>query len=203
MIAKLTGILAEADFTQAVVDVNGVGYLAFIPLSTFDKLPRVGEKVALFTQMTVKEDAITLYGFATKEERELFVLLTGTVSGIGPKLALNVLSCMTIQSFAEAIAGQDIKALGKINGIGKKTAERMVLELRDKVATLGIATAAAGLPRKPTVSPEAEDAIAALETLGFKHDAAEKTIHALCEELADQKPSAEQLIRLALARLNS
>ncbi|MBQ6474034.1 MAG: Holliday junction branch migration protein RuvA [Victivallales bacterium] len=203
MIAKLTGILSEADFTQAVVDVNGVGYLVFIPLSTFDKLPRVGEKATLFTQMTVKEDAITLYGFATREERELFVLLTGTVSGIGPKLALNVLSCMTIRTFAEAIAAQDIKALGKINGIGKKTAERMVLELRDKVASLGVATGANGLPGKPTVSPEAEDALAALETLGFKHDAAEKTIHALCGELADQKPSAEQLIRLALARLNS
>ena len=203
MIAKLTGILSEADFTQAVVDVNGVGYLVFIPLSTFDKLPRVGEKVTLFTQMTVKEDAITLYGFATREERELFVLLTGTVSGIGPKLALNVLSCMTIQTFAEAIASQDIKALGKINGIGKKTAERMVLELRDKVASLGVAAGTNGLPGKPTVSPEAEDALAALETLGFKHDAAEKTIHVLCGELADQKPSAEQLIRLALARLNS
>ena len=114
------------------VDVNGIGYEVLIPLSSFEKLPGLGQAVTLKTQLVVREDSQTLYGFATDAERELFKMIQG-VSGIGPRLALNVLSGMNVTSFKGAIGDGDVKRLSSINGIGKKTAERMVLELKDKV----------------------------------------------------------------------
>lgn len=202
MIARLTGKLLESDLTEVVIDVNGIGFSVSIPVSTFEKLPKVGGDVSLFTVMQVREDSMQLFGFATREERTLFNLLTATVSGIGAKLALNVLSCISIDGFIRAIGESDIKALSKINGIGKRTAERMVLELKDKMNVFGTAvmpaTATSGAVPK---SQAALDATAALETLGFKRDAAEKAV----QSIAAQQPdfTAEQLIRKALAMLNS
>ena len=127
MISRLTGKLVESDLTEAVIDVNGIGFSVSIPMSTFEKLPTVGGAVSLYTVLQVREDNMQLFGFATKEERTLFNLLTATVSGIGPKLALNVLSCISIDGFIRAVSESDVKALSKINGIGKRTAERMVV----------------------------------------------------------------------------
>ena len=115
MIAQLTGILTESSFTEAILDVNGVGYQVLIPMSTFDKLPRPDEKksVTLLTWLQVREDALTLFGFATRQERDVFQLLI-TVNGIGAKTALNILSCMNVTSFCQAVASGDLKSLKKI-----------------------------------------------------------------------------------------
>ena len=137
MITFLNGRLIEALPTQAVVDVQGVGYEVLIPLSSFDKLPQPGNNVKLLTQLIVREDAHTLYGFASAAERDLFRLLINNVSGIGPKTALNILSGMNAVAFRGAVANGDVKALSQISGVGKKTAERIVVELRDKVGPAG------------------------------------------------------------------
>ena len=137
MITFLKGTLTDSLPTQAVIDVNGIGYEVLIPLSSFEKLPALGQAVTLKTQLVVREDSQTLYGFATDDERDLFKLIQ-SVSGIGPRLALNVLSGMSVVTFKGAIGAGDVRLLSSINGVGKKTAERMVLELKDKV---GVATA--------------------------------------------------------------
>src|SRR5271169_1191679 len=133
MITFLQGKLVEAIPTQVIVDVNGVGYEVLIPLSSFDKLPQPGQELKLLTQLIVREDAHILYGFASEAERDLFRLLVNSVSGIGPKTALNILSGMNAVVFRGAVANGDVKALSQISGVGKKTAERIVVELRDKV----------------------------------------------------------------------
>ncbi len=201
MISRLTGKLVESDLTEAVIDVNGIGFSVSIPMSTFEKLPTVGGAVSLYTVLQVREDNMQLFGFATKEERTLFNLLTATVSGIGPKLALNVLSCISIDSFIRAVSESDVKALSKINGIGKRTAERMVLELKDKLNIFAGASMPAVAVATGAKSQAALDAAAALETLGYKRDAAEKAV----QSIAAENPSftAEELIRRALAALNS
>src|ERR1700690_345617 len=137
MITFLQGQLAEALPTQVVVDVNGVGYEVLIPLSSFDKLPQPGGAVKLLTLLVIREDAHTLYGFMTAAERDLFRLFINTVSGMGPKIALNILSGISVTAFRGAVAGSDVKALSQISGVGKKTAERIVVELRDKIGAAG------------------------------------------------------------------
>ena len=202
MIAQLTGTLADKDLTEIVIDCNGIGFAVSVPLSTSEALPAPGAKVNVLTTMTVREDDIHLYGFATAAERKLFLLLTGAVSGIGPKLALNVLSSMKISDFANAILNADIRLLSKISGIGKRTAERMIVELKDKVNDL-IGGASGGAARPAPLATEAEaDAVAALITLGFKHDQAEAAVTRVVTEKGGQAPAAE-LIRKALALLNS
>lgn len=209
MISQLTGLLIENNVTDVVLDVGGVGYGVLIPLSTQDALPGTGSRVTLYTSLVVREDDMRLYGFATKEERRLFTLLTESVSGIGPKLALNVLSAMSVSSFAGAVESGDLKSLGKISGVGKRTAERMVVELRDKVrvfggsssgsegSSIGSVSGGSGLP------VEAQDAILALETLGFKRDQAEKAVQRVLSECGDSGSTTENLIRRALGLLNS
>jgi len=199
VISRLRGRLLECDVTGVLVDVQGVGFAVAVPLSTFDHLPKVGEEVILHTWLGVREDSLTLYGFSSVAERSLFLLLL-TVTGIGPRLALNILSCLPVSSFCTAVAEGDIKTLTRISGIGKRSAERLVVELRDRVAE--IAPSLAGRAA-PTVSREAVDAIAALETLGFKSEAARQAVQAVCEPSKDTQPSAESLIRKALALLNS
>src|SRR5437763_14626707 len=137
MITFLHGKLVEALPTQVTVDVNGVGYEALIPLSSYDKLPSRGQEVRLLTHLAVREDAHVLYGFMTTAERELFRLLINTVSGIGPKIALNILSGISVTAFRGAVANGDIKALSQVSGVGKKTAERIIVGLRDKVGAAG------------------------------------------------------------------
>src|SRR5436189_5408410 len=183
MITFLRGKLIEALPTQVIVDVQGVGYEVLIPLSSFDKLPLPGQEVHLLTHLAIREDAHVLYGFMTVQERELFKLLINTVSGIGPKIALNVLSGISVVAFRGAVANQDIKALSQISGVGKKTAERIVVELKDRI---GAAGAWEALSAQRALSPEVQkvnDAVLALLALGFKqieaHDAVRKVQNSL------------------------
>src|SRR6266516_4212713 len=129
MITFLDGKLVSALPTQATVDVHGVGYEVFIPLSSYDKLPAVGQSIRILTHLAVREDAHVLYGFMSATERDLFRLLVNSVSGIGPKLVLAVLSGMSVSNFKAAVVNSDVASLSKISGLGKKTAERIVLEL--------------------------------------------------------------------------
>ncbi|OGV74227.1 MAG: Holliday junction DNA helicase RuvA [Lentisphaerae bacterium RIFOXYB12_FULL_65_16] len=204
MITRLAGKLLGGDPTEVVVDVQGVGFAVSIPLSTYDKLPRAGSDVILFTHLVVREDALQLYGFATVEERRLFRLLATTVTGIGPRLALNILSAMPVKQFCQAIAAGDIKALSRISGIGKRSAERLIVELKERLEDID-PTAAFAAPEgeSATVSREAQDAISALETLGFKGEPARNTVRKLCRELKPEECSAENLIRKALSTLNA
>jgi len=200
MIAQIRGKLLVAALTEAVVDVNGVGYRAYIPMSTYDKLPRAGEEATLLTYMHVREDAIQLYGFASSQELELFKMLI-TVNGIGAKTALNVLSSMNVPAFCSAVAASDVKSLKKINGIGPKTAERMIVELRDKVGSISPDFA---LPSgaAPGASREVEDALLALEQLGFQKAKIQKSVVEIALALPDKERSSENIIRKSLQSLN-
>ena len=196
MITFLKGNLTAALPTQVVIDVNGIGYEVLIPLSSFEKLPELGQAVTLKTQLVVREDSQTLYGFATNDERELFRMIQG-VSGIGPRLALNVLSGMDVASFKGAIGAGDVKRLSSISGIGKKTAERMVLELKDK---LGVAPDGAATPLGQALAAHDKpiaDAAAALEALGTRPAEALKAAQAARAMLGPQA-SVEELVRAAL-----
>ncbi len=196
MITFLKGKLTHALPTQGVIDVTGIGYEVLIPLSSFEKLPELGQAVTLMTQLVVREDSQTLYGFATNDERELFRMIQG-VSGIGPRLALNVLSGMDVASFKGAIGTGDVKRLSSINGIGKKTAERMVLELKDK---LGLVSGGAAAPLGQALAAHDKpiaDAAAALEALGTKPAEALKAAQAARAMLGPQA-SVEELVRAAL-----
>ncbi|MFO7821152.1 MAG: Holliday junction branch migration protein RuvA, partial [Lentisphaeria bacterium] len=194
----------ECDLTQAVVDVNGVGYAILIPMSTYDKLPRVGGDVQLLCHLYVREDALQLFGFADATERRLFRLLI-TVSGVGCRLALNVLSCMSVESFCRTVMDGDIKQLTRVNGLGKRSAERLVVELREKVAEIEPRAAypATGGGEAKIASREAQDAVAALETLGFKTEKARRTVQKICTDAGDSELKADDLIRKALKALNS
>lgn len=201
MIAQLSGTLLESSFTSCVIDCGGVGYEVQIPVSTFDKLPRPGEKATLKIHTAVREDAITLYGFATGEERKLFRLLI-EVSGIGGKLALNVLSSTSIGAFCAAVGASDVKALSRINGIGKRTAERIVVELRDKLNSGlgGDMAIAAAVPEKASAL---NDVALALEQLGFKRDAIDKVLKSLAAELPEgEEIDGEKLLRSAIRKLS-
>ncbi len=203
MIARLTGTVAESGFSSCVIDVHGVGYNVLIPLSTFDRLPKPGEAAQLFIHTQVREDAITLFGFATTEERELFRQLIN-VSGIGGKLGLSVLSSMPVSGFCAAIHSSDTKALSRIPGIGKRTAERLVVELKGKLTATGGASIFAS-PAGGAAEPEfaaAADAALALEQLGFKREAIDKTLKALIAELGKAEQTSENLLRQAIIRLN-
>ena len=151
MIVRLQGLLAEKSVEHAVVDCHGVGYQADIPLSTYYVLPRLGERVALRTTLYVREDAMRLYGFASEEERTMFELLIA-VSSIGPRLALNMLSSIPAAELHACIAQAEVARLQTIPGIGRKTAERVVLELQEKVARLQVAPS--GLPRESLPADE-------------------------------------------------
>src|SRR5207244_8092804 len=199
MITFLDGRLVSALPTQAIVDVNGVGYEVFIPLSSYDKLPEAGEPSHLLTHLAVREDAHVLYGFMTPAERDLFRLLVNNVSGIGPKLALAVLSGMSVNNFKAAVVNSDVVALAKISGLGKKTAERVVLELKDK---LGVAAAweAATAAYAPTPEQEqANEAVLALIALGYKQVDAHKAVREL--QTRGEAKSAEELVKLALKKM--
>jgi Holliday junction DNA helicase RuvA len=201
MITFLEGTLAEALPTQIVVDVGGVGYLVHIPLSSFDKLPNPGGRVKILTQLQVREDAHTLYGFATAQERDLFRLLVNHVSGIGPKLALAVLSGMTVASFKGAVVASDLAAISKISGVGKKTAERIVLELKDKVGVAAAWEAASAGHAPDPAETFLNDAVLALISLGYKQVDAHKAIKQIIANPAHRDADAESLVRLALKQL--
>jgi len=197
MITFIQGRLADALPTQATVNVGGVGYLALIPFSTFDKLPAIGSDVHLLTQLIVREDAHILYGFYSAAERDLFRLLIAHVSGVGPKIALAVLSGMSIGDFQSAVVRSDIAAISRINGIGKKTAERIVLELKDKVGVAARWEVATGKNAPNGADQHTNDAILALISLGYKQTEAQKAVQAASQQIGTAAAS-EDLLRLAL-----
>lgn len=199
MIGFLKGKLVEALPTQVVLDVNGVGYEALIPLSSYDKLPQPGQEVKLLTHLAVREDAHTLYGFMTIAERELFRLLINTVSGIGPKIALNVLSGISVTAFRGAVANSDIKALSQISGVGKKTAERIVVELKDKVGAAGAWEAASAQRALSPEDQKVNDAVLALMALGFKQIEAHDSIRKAQGAIGPQA-TVEDLVRACLRK---
>jgi len=199
MITFLHGKLVEALPTQIVVDVNGVGYEVLIPLSSFDKLPQPGRDVKLLTQLIVREDAHTLYGFMTAAERDLFRLLVNTVSGIGPKTALNILSGMNPVAFRGAVAGSDVKSLSQISGVGKKTAERIVVELRDKIGATGVWEAASARHALSPDDQKTNDAVLALMALGFKQMEAHDAVRA-AQTMLGAKAMVEELVRACLKK---
>src|SRR5450755_416243 len=199
MITFLHGKLVEALPTQVVVDVNGIGYEVLIPLSSFDKLPSPGQDVKLLTQLVVREDAHILYGFATVAERDLFRLLINNVSGIGPKTALNILSGMNAVAFRGAVASSDVKSLSQISGVGKKTAERIIVELRDKIGAAGAWEAASA---KNALSPDDQqinDAVLALMALGVKQIEAHDAVRA-AQTMLGAPATVEQLVRACLKK---
>lgn len=203
MITYVHGTLVEKTLTRAVVDVHGMGYELFIPMSSFDKLPLEGETVHLRTVLHVREDLMQLYGFISREEKLLFELLVGSVSGIGPKLALNVLSCMPVGTFCAAVRDGDVRRLTRINGVGKRSAERLIMELKDKVSEIAPAAALVSAGGGDAESGKAiEDAVAALVTLGFKGESARKAVVALSREGDGNQSDAQSLIRRALTQLN-
>lgn len=199
MIAFLKGKLVDAQPTFAVVDVQGVGYEVLIPVSSFDKLPLPGQEVTILTHLAIREDAHVLYGFMTAAERDMFRLLINTVSGIGPKIALNVLSGMNVVSLRGAVANGDVKALSQISGVGKKTAERIVVELKDKV---GAAAAFEASSATRATSPEdmkLHDAVQALMALGMKQNEAHDAVRAAAAVLGAEA-TTEKLVRAALKK---
>src|SRR5438270_8669899 len=199
MITFLHGTLAAALPTQAVVDVRGVGYEVFIPLSSYDKLPVPGQPVQILTHLHVREDAHILYGFMSAAERDLFRLLVNHVSGIGPKLALAVLSGMSVNNFKAAVVNNDVVSLSKISGVGKKTAERMVLELKDRVGVAAAWEAASAAHAPTPEQTQTNEAVLALIALGYKQVDAHKLVRDLQKGDGAGK-SAEELVKLALKK---
>src|SRR5215207_11108016 len=169
MIHFLRGKLIEALPSQVTIDVGGVGYEVLIPLSSFDRLPPRGGDITLLTHLSIREDAHVLYGFMSAGERDMFRMLVHTVSGIGPKIALSILSGINLQALRSAVAMGDVKSLSQISGVGKKTAERIVVELKDKLGK-GAALSPGGGDKLqlPPEDQKLNDAIAALLALGFK-----------------------------------
>ena len=199
MISFLEGKLVESLPTQVIVDVNGVGYEVLIPLSSFDRLPSPGNSVKLLTHLAVREDAHVLYGFMTSPEREMFRLLINTVSGIGPKIALNVLSGMNVTALRGAVANGDVKALSQISGVGKKTAERIVVELKDKIGAAGAWEAASAARALSASDQKVNDAVLALIALGFKQVEAHESLRGALS-LLGEKATVEDLVRACLKK---
>src|SRR5258707_2723196 len=191
MIAHLRGTLISKHPNQAIVEAAGVGYEVNISIPTFSALPALGAEVALFIHTHVREDALSLFGFLRSEEKQLFEKLL-SVSGIGPKLAVTLLSGMPADAMVAAIKGNNLAALTRIPGVGKKTAERMVLELRDKLDAFGVPAATA------TGSPIEEDVVSALVNLGYPRPLAERTLARLGSTPSE---SFDGLFRKALAIL--
>ena len=202
MIAHLTGTVLLKQPNIVVIDVNGVGYEVTIPVSTFYDIPDVGEPISLRVHTYVREDVLQLFGFRTGREKDLFLKLT-SVSGIGPRLAITILSGMNPDELIPAIRANDLARLTAIPGVGKKTAERVVMELRDKMAAMMGPEAEAAYAAGPAAgSGDAvrDDTIAALLSLGYQRALAEKAVARALSENPSQ--SIEQLLRASLKLLS-
>jgi len=195
MIGSVRGRIASKTPPQLMVDVGGLGYELEAPMSTFFHLPPVGEEVRLLTHLVVREDAHVLYAFATEAERKLFRSLI-KVSGVGPKIALALLSGISVEAFARCVVNEDITALTRVPGIGRKTAERLIIEMRDRLATVAEATPGA-TPVAEVASPESE-AYGALIALGYRPAEATRLLKAT----GPGTHSTEELIRRALQGAN-
>ena len=199
MIGSLKGLVQEKNLTEVILDVGGVGYRVGLSLLSLARLPEPGQPVTLRIRTVVREDALDLYGFSSRPEEELFLLLT-SVSHVGPKLAINVLSGLEVEELTAAIAKGDVARLTKIHGVGKKTAERLVLELKEKVKLL-VLDGVPSATRKPVKPASAtSDLISALVNLGYKEAQAEQAAQ-LAEERAGPEAPFELLFRESLKSL--
>lgn len=196
MIGQITGIIVSKIAPDVLVDVQGVGYEVLVSLGTFFELPEVGGGVTLHTHFVVRDDAQLLFGFSSLPERSLFRTLI-KVNGVGPKMALGILSGMTAGEFAHAIRTNDVATLVKLPGVGKKTAERLVIEMRDRIDHIHATANASVAVKRPDIQQEAESALIAL---GYKPQDAAKMIS---RTESDQVTTAEQLIRGALKSMVS
>lgn len=199
MIASLRGILRYKSPTEVLVDVNGVGYAVSIPLSTFEQLGDTNSNVLLFTYLHVREDSLQLFGFATEEERFLFKLLL-SVNGIGPKIAQGILSGIGVKELRSHIASGNIGALTGIPGVGRKTAERLVVELRDRIAKMGSPGAADASSETGSMRG---DALLALTSLGYTRTTAERAIQQAWTESNGNPMTLEELIKRSLKLIGS
>ncbi len=198
MITFLEGTLVESLPTHVVVGVHGVGYHVAIPLSSYDRLPAVGQPIKILTHLQVREDAHVLFGFMSHAERDLFRLLVANVSGIGPKTALDVLSGTTVANFKAAVVAGDAGLLAKTKGIGKKTAERIIVELKDKVGIAAAWEAASAVHAPTPEEAQINDAVLALISLGYKQVDAHKAVKQAWDKGARE---VEELVRHALKLL--
>ena len=208
MIAFIKGQLIECQLTLAILEVNGIGYEVHVPLTTVERLPSLGDAVKLFTHATYREDSQTLYGFIDRESRDFFRMIVDKVSGIGPKIALNLLGSLSLQTLKMSIVSGDVAMLSKAQGLGKKTAERIVVELKDKVLPKELSQDTKISPSSLDTSQQADisqnltnfqDAVSALLTLGYKATDADLAIRRASESM-DENASTEELIRLALTK---
>ena len=193
MISRLTGILAAKRAPQILIDCHGVGYEADVSMTTFYQLPEVGEQVSIWTHLLVKEDSHSLVGFHDEDERRLFRQLI-RINGVGPKMALTILSGIDERQFGLCVANNDVAMLTRLPGVGKKTAERLIIEMRDKIDTVVVETSAPAAA--PGLRSIVSEAIEALQALGYKPADAEKMIKQA--QQGDAADSASQLIRRAL-----
>ena len=194
MIGSLQGILKSKSPTEVLIDVNGVGYSVSIPLSTYSRLADLNSSVHLLIHLHIREDALQLYGFATEAERQLFKLLI-SITGIGPKIAQGILSGISTDDLRQHIAGGNIVALTAIPGIGRKTAERLVVELREKI---GKSETSGSVVEGDKATQVRNDALLALTSLGYNRIAAEKAIRMVLNESSGTTLSVEDLIKKAL-----
>jgi Holliday junction DNA helicase RuvA len=201
VIASVEGLLRTKSPTEVLIDVNGIGFAISIPLSTYEKLDAVGSRVVLLTVLHVREDAMQLFGFATEEERRVFKLLI-SVSGIGPKIAQSVLSGMNAEELKSHLGSGNITALTSIPGVGRKTAERLVVELRDKIGN-PLSESGSVIPADAEAASVRFEALRALVSLGYSQQAAERSIRLALKESGGSTLLLEELIKRALRQPGS
>ncbi len=193
MYAYLKGVVADKGANELVLDVGGVGYLLSCSMTTLQETPSIGETMKAYTYFSVREDAMELFGFATPEEKSMFLRLL-SVSGVGPKLALSILGAMPLRDLTLAIVTGDAAALSRAPGVGKKTAQRIALELKEKVTESDLEAAPAAAPLPPAQEDAAAEALAALQALGYTPAEAARAVSLV----RGQSDSANELVRLAL-----
>jgi len=200
MIALINGKIASKKISQIIVDIQGVGYQVFIPLTTFYELPEEGKPVTLHVHTHVKQDAINLFGFYTEQERDLFRLMI-SVSGIGPRIAMNILSGITTQELLQAISGGDLGKLIGIPGLGKKMAERLILELREKIIKqMKIEQLPIADNRQKVNEMIKEDVLSALINLGYKNNTAQEALNKVMQ-ISSEELTLDQLLKRTLKML--
>lgn len=193
MISKLTGVLIEKNPPELLLDVNGVGYSVYCPMSSFYQIPNKVKNISLYTELIVREDSHSLYGFVTKDERTLFQTLI-KVNGVGPKVALAILSSLSVSELLSCVSASDYKTLQKTPGVGLKTAQKMVVELKDRFEKLELISKPDYQLQVTTINKNNESAIAALLVLGFNRKEAENMI----KKVSGNNLTTEEIIRLAL-----
>jgi len=197
MIARINGTLIQKTPVSLIVEAMGVGYEVFVPLTTFYELPEVGEKIVLHIYTQVREDAITLFGFISQREKDIFQLLI-TVNGIGPKLAMNILSGTDPQELIRSVTRGDLNRLVRIPGVGKKMAERIIFDLRDKKIAEVSGSQADDKPSEPDVQEMKDDALSALMNLGYRNQAVQDVLDQVFKEVKEEEMSLDILLKKTL-----